>query len=185
MNIRIFLSILFVVVLISIVITIVLNLPADTEIQEDYNQMRENKTSEFLPIIEQEQPSGQNLEKEESNKIKPEQNSTVLTIDIDGNTQDGRFLTVSGVIPSEPYHITGTITSGIGIDIRIVQVFQIQVDDENNTFSHKIGINDNYLWEEDTVYTISVKHGKLTKNIEFYRGTSENNFEDSIIPIIK
>ena len=107
-----------------------------------------------------------------------------LIVNVEGDTHDKGWIIISGTIPEgPPRHLTGMVYSGIGIDVRVVNVFQIQLK-EDNTFVHKVRINDDYLWKEDTKYTIAVKHGNLSKKVEFYRGTSINNFEDSMVPLI-
>lgn len=173
-------SILVVIVILAVITISVFDLSIETRVQvDDDDDAKEIKTTDLSDIVESETTLEKKLEKSE-----PGQETLYFTVNVEGDTKNRGFLTISGTIPSEPRHLTGAITSGIGIDVRVVQVFQIQMDKDENTFSHKIGINDDYLWEEDTVYTVSVKHGNLTRNVEFYRGTFENNFEDSIVPLI-
>jgi len=105
-----------------------------------------------------------------------------FSINVSGDMHDKSFITISGMIPNKPDHLTGTVRMGQGADLTILYVFQIELDENENRYDEKVGINDDYLWKEDTVYTISVNHGGVFKEMEFYRGTVVNNFEDSIVP---
>ena len=114
----------------------------------------------------------------------PPQTGLGFSVNVTGEMHDRGYFTISGNIPDEPNHLTGIIFAGAGDDLKIVYAFQQQLDDDVNHFQEKVRINGNYLWDEDTTYIVSVNHGGVIKEIEFYRGTTVNNFEDSIVPII-
>jgi len=106
-----------------------------------------------------------------------------FTVNVEGDMHDKSFFTISGTVPDEPRHLTGMIYSEERSDLKIVYVFQIQLDDGVNEYHERVGINDDFIWVEDTTYIVSVNHGKIIKKIEFYRGTTENNFLDSQVPL--
>lgn len=107
-----------------------------------------------------------------------------FSVNVSGDMHDKSFFTVSGTIPDSPNHLTGTVRTGEGDSLRILYVFQIELDESENRYEEKVGINSGYLWEEDTTYIVSVNHGETIKEVEFYRGTTGNDFRDSVIPVI-
>ena len=102
-----------------------------------------------------------------------------FSINVKGGMHDKSYLTISGTIPKGDKHLTGIIYTGENEFSKVVYVFQLQ--SLENIYETKVGINDDYLWEEDTTYIISINHNGILKEKTFYRGTLENNFEDSIL----
>ena len=105
-------------------------------------------------------------------------------INVSGDMHDNSFFTISGTIPDQPRHLTGTIRTGEDNTLKIVYVFQMELDNGINVFEKKVGISEDFLWQEDTTYIVSINHGEIIKEIEFYRGTESNNFNDSVVPIV-
>jgi len=114
----------------------------------------------------------------------PSKTDLGFTINVSGDMHDKSFFTISGTVPDQTHYITGMIWTGKSDTLKIIYVFQTKLDKGINIFEKKVGINEGYLWQEDTTYTISINHDGKIKEIEFYRGTKINNFEDSIVPII-
>lgn len=107
-----------------------------------------------------------------------------FSVNVSGDMHDKSFFTISGTIPDQPRHLTGTIRTGEGNTLKIVYLFQIELDNGINVFEEKVGISEDFLWQEDTTYVVSINHGEIIKEIEFYRGTESNNFNDSVVPIV-
>jgi len=121
---------------------------------------------------------------EEPKSTPSQQTGLGFNVNVSGGTQHGDKLTIFGTVSDKPRHLTGMIYKDKGIDVKILYIFQIQLDDTMNEFSKVVLVNEDYLWEEDTTYIVSVNHGEIIKKIEFYRGTAENNFLDSIVPLV-
>ena len=107
-----------------------------------------------------------------------------FSVNVSGDMHDKSFFKIYGNIPDNPNHLTGTIRTGEGDALRIIYVFQIELDEGINQYEEQVGINADYLWEEDTTYTVSINHGDIIKEVKFHRGTTVNNFADSKVPII-
>jgi len=106
-----------------------------------------------------------------------------FTLNVSGGIHHGDYIEIFGTVPDKPDHLTGLIYSGEkdSKDVKIVYVFQLNLDDQNH-YSEKVRINDDYLWEKNKKYTVSVNHGDVYKVIQFYRGSADNNLEYNIIP---
>lgn len=92
-----------------------------------------------------------------------------FTLNMNGNMKHGDFITISGTVPDPNSPVTGMIIHNKDqINATIVQVFQLTSDDEGK-YTYNARINDEYLWKQDGIYTISVQNEGKYKEIQFHR----------------
>lgn len=177
---KIIIPVIVIVVGFSLVIGI-FTYPQDNIIITDQPK---NETLTVSEIVDEATPEPQPEPVPESVSIPiPTQTGLGFSVHVSGDMHDKSFLTISGTIPDSPDHLTGTIRTGEGDDLTIVYVFQIELEPEVNQYEEKVVITQDYLWEEDTTYIVSVNHGEIFKEVAFHRGTTMNNFMDSVVPI--
>lgn len=103
-----------------------------------------------------------------------------FVVNMNGSMAHGSTLTIFGTVPNISKSITGVIYF---VDDNehptIVAVFQLTANQGH--YSHEVVVNDDYLWKENRTYTISVQNADVYEELDFFRGSKVNNFEDSKI----
>lgn len=81
----------------------------------------------------------------------------------------GDIITIQGTTPKSNTSITGMIIHNKDkLNVTIVQVFQLTAD-ENGFYTHNVTINDDYLWTQEGLYTVSVQNEGKYKELVFHR----------------
>lgn len=94
--------------------------------------------------------------------------NTDFTLYLTGDMKHGDILNIGGTVLTPNSSITGMIYHGGETNPTIVTVFQLTAD-EYGSYTHDVIINDEYLWTQDGIYTVSIQNGGKYKEIEFHR----------------
>lgn len=105
-------------------------------------------------------------------KSETKENTEVFdfVVNLKGDMEHGDVLTINGIVPNPNSSVTGMIYRGEenGVDLTVVIVFQL-VSDDDGFYTKDVVINDDYLWEKNAIYTISIQNGGKYKTLEFSR----------------